>query len=161
MSEFVATMDHGTLLSRRHTNSNLVRFHGRHVHLKISASDGTKERFFLESGQVVLWRNGLDNSLSLAFFDREAKNDLFPKIIIPLGLVLFKNCAYLLTSGDGPPRGKFLIQTSCSVDMTFTTKPMDVVVYMNAGDAQKLDEAMMDAVQKWPRQLNLAYRKNV
>jgi hypothetical protein len=131
---------------------NLVRFHAQHVHAKVASCDGSFNKFFLESGQVVLWRNEfLDNALSLAFFERDAMNDVFPTLVLPLGQVVSKNCTYFI-SGTVGERARFLVKTSCSLDTRLTIKPMDVTFYLNRDDAKRLDSTMMDSFNKWPNQ---------
>jgi hypothetical protein len=161
MSEFNAIWDKEVLHGRSLVGEDnyVVRYHGKHVHAKLSA--GTKSKFFLESGQVVLWRNENDNALSLAFFERDATSAHFPaKLIVPLGHVIGKKCTYVISDSVGP-RGRFKISTSCSVDMAFSTKPMDLIFYLNHADAKQLDHELMIAYKKWPGQSELTYRSSL
>ena len=63
----------------RSIRSHLVRFQAQHVHGKITASDCSNERLFLESGQIVLWRDGMDSILSWFFFNAKLRTITFQK----------------------------------------------------------------------------------
>jgi|Transcript_1616 hypothetical protein len=138
-------------------SQNKVRFHAKNVHAKMMTYDSDYKaesagKFFVESGQVVLWRNTMDNTLALAFLGRHDENDCCPKKVVPLGLVIKKEFSIVSSSKEEHTRGRFILTTSVSVDMIYTTKPMIIVFYINLTDAMGLDKEMMKATAKFPHQ---------
>jgi hypothetical protein len=132
-----------------------VRFHCLDAHVMLAAHDEREDgTFLLHRAQVVLWRNLTDNTLALAFLDREAQNDQFPELIIPLGIVYEKKVS-LQCSGSGLIRGKMVLKTATSLAMSVTTKPTKITVYLRENVMNTLDAAMEAAVQKWPNQQEL------
>jgi hypothetical protein len=130
-----------------------VRFYQRDVQVYTAPfdmkEDGTN---YLYRAQVTLSRNLNDNTLCLFFFERDASNDSFPKLVIPLGTVGDKRLAKVSEKTSTSLHGKITLFTIVSVNMTFTTKPMKVTLYMPIKDMLQLDQAMSSAVEKWPEQ---------
>ena len=150
-SEFYGGWDiDGTSCESYGRDADLIRFHVKHVHLKVlSAGDDSYSKFLIDSGQVVLWRNEKDNALSLGFLKRSSMNDKFPTLVVPIVLVVYKKCSYFDGTRVGD-RVQFVLKTSCSLDTRKTIKPMDVTFYLNKSDTLVLDKEMAYSSKKWP-----------
>ena len=124
-----------------------VRFHLLDVQVKVGPHDAKEEEwYFLYRSQLLLSRNLNDNSLALVFLDREAENDAFPKLIIPLGVVYEKD----LSQSKNKVDGKMVLKTVTSMVMHVTTKPNKISLFMSAENMSKLDEAIAEAVENGP-----------
>ena len=160
-SEFYGGWDNdGTSCESYGRDVDLICFHAKHIHLKVSAVDESYSKFLVDSGQVVLWRNEKDNALSLGFLERCATNDKFPMLVVPIGLVVYKKCSYFDGTRVGD-RAQFVLKTSCSLDTRKTIKPMDVTFYVNKSEALVLDTELAYSSKKWPQQAQLVYRSTI
>ena len=141
------------------TSARSVLFHRPDVHVFISRHDNECDGMaVVDRGQLVLWHDQKDTSLSLGFLDRFAKNDFFPKMIVPLGLVATKEWCIVKSTSGKCTKGRMILKTISSVDMLITTAPTKITFYLPVEEMEQLNQAMKETVGRWPNQRELAYK---
>ena len=154
-SNFVFVWDDG------HDPKNEVRiskvtscFHSPKATVQINTLDRENDgQTIVDRGHLLLQRDALYNSVSLVFFDKDARCDMFPKLVIPLGFVVATDFSIVKSSNGHKTFGRVRLATCCSIDTLLSVLPMRITILLSDLDELALlDETITTCKEKWPQE---------
>ena len=154
-SNFVICWDDG------HDPENKVRisrvtscFHSLKATVQINTLDREDDgQTIVDRGHLLLQRDALYNSVSLAFYNKDACNDMFPKLVIPLGFVVATDFSIAKSLNGHKTFGCVQLATCCSIDTLVSVLPMRITILLSDLDEMALlDEAITTCKEKLPQE---------
>jgi hypothetical protein len=129
-------------------------FHSSKATVQINTLDRENDgQTIVDRGHLLLQRDTLYNSVSLAFFTKDALNDTLPKLVIPLGLVVATDFSIVKSLKGHKTFGRVRLATCCSIDTLLSVLPMRITILLSdLDDLELLDEAITTSKENWPQE---------
>jgi hypothetical protein len=129
-------------------------FHSPKATVQINTLDREDNgQTIVDRGHLLLQRDALYNSVSLAFYNKDARNDMFPKLVIPLGFVVATDFSIVKSLNGHKTFGRVRLATCCSIDTLLSVLPMRITILLSDLDELALlDEAITSCKGKWPQE---------